>query len=387
MVSKRAGTFIMCIATSAILLTVSGCSSNEHADNALGFSNSNTDISYNTIASSGALSDAYFDTTSGSSSQKTETNTVIKDAESNYTEDESDQTLDVTLEKDKLVYTANVHLETTDFNNEVDMVKDLAESYGGVIQDESYRDGTDSYSYYSSNTVENRYAQLTIRIPSDKYDAFTSGVKQIGHLTNFSYSVDNISNQYNDTQAYIESYENQIEQLNKLYSQATTVSEVIEIESRISEVQTLLDRMRHRLQVMDIDVRYSTFYIYITEVSNFTLTKLELDNTPWYTKAGKYIADSATSFMQFMGTTVLGFIYTFWYIMITILIVAIVKFILYKKHERELRRFKLTHRDFIDFAEFNGLDPYKAMVKYKKNLIYSKNDNSTEDSTENSAEE
>lgn len=181
-------------------------------------------------------------------SQTTETETT--------TETESTQ---------KLVYEANIRMETTEYAETVKAIKQLISDNNGLIENEYEQ--TDS-SYYGENALY--YNTLKVRIPSENYDSFLNGLSGKGNIISKQTSTKNITKTYYDTSATIDALKIQQERLLEMMSNAQTVEDMITIESRLTEVETALKQYQAQLSTMDTDVEYSTITIDIEEVAEYS---------------------------------------------------------------------------------------------------------------------
>jgi hypothetical protein len=94
-----------------------------------------------------------------------------------------------------------------------------------------------------------------------------------GKVTSRSQNVENISRKYSDNSIEIESLELQQERLLEMMGKAETVEEMIMIEERLSDVQTKLNQKKSYRSAMDTDVEYSTVFLNINEVQEYTPVK------------------------------------------------------------------------------------------------------------------
>ena len=173
---------------------------------------------------------------------------------------------------EKLVYTGNLTVETTDFSATLARVKENITQMGGFIESED--DSDDAYGWYmdgyrkSSSTLR---TYIQARIPSARFYEFLDGVEgDSAKVTSRSVNVQNISRRYSETATTIESYEIQERRLLEMMEDAKRVSDMLEIEARLSEVQGYLKQYRNSLADMDTDVAYSTVSISIREVGIYT---------------------------------------------------------------------------------------------------------------------
>ncbi len=218
----------------------------------------------------------------------------------------------------KIVYTSYISLESKAFDNDVASVQKLVSENGGYFENTSS---------YGNSEYENRSANFTARIPSDKYDAFMNSVGEVGSVTSKSESVDDITANYVDVQARLKSLNTKLERLQELEAKAETVTDLLEIEDRINEVQYQIETYTAQKRVYDDQVDYSTVNIDIYEVATYTEVKAD---TAWnrFTKAFK---GSFEGFLTFLQNLVIGIIYVLPYLIIIIIILVIVLLIRKKK--------------------------------------------------------
>lgn len=174
------------------------------------------------------------------------------------------------LTGDKLVYTCDLTIQTLDYEECVETIKNNIATYNGIIERETESD--DAYRWYYEDYVKKngtRYLNLTIRIPSGSYYEFLDTLEGTGKIISKSSYVENISRQYYETGAMIESLEIQQDRLLDMMEQTTSIEDMITIEARLSEVQYQLSLYKNRLASMDADVEYSTITIRVEEVMEY----------------------------------------------------------------------------------------------------------------------
>ncbi len=176
------------------------------------------------------------------------------------------------VNKEKLVYTGSLAVETTDFDATLSRIRQDITDMGGFIEAED--DSDDSYGWYmegytkSSSTLS---SFIQARIPSARFYEFLDGIEgDSAKVTSRSVNVQNISRRYSETAGAIESYEIQEQRLLEMMKDAKRVSDMLEIEERLSEVQASLKSYRNSLSDMDTDVAYSTVSIRLREVGIYS---------------------------------------------------------------------------------------------------------------------
>lgn len=169
---------------------------------------------------------------------------------------------------DKIIYSADVNLETTEFEDTLEKISGLVDEYGGWIESSSIS-GANYYSISRGNTY-NRNAAYTIRIPSDDFDTVMSGISALGNVPYSHIYTENVTTQYYDTQARIDSYKTQEESLLKLMEKAESVEDIITIESKLADVRYSIESLQTTINNWDRKVSYSTVYLSVDEVSEYT---------------------------------------------------------------------------------------------------------------------
>lgn len=165
----------------------------------------------------------------------------------------------------KLIYRADVSAETAQIDQAVADLEALAESMGGYVE---YSD-IGNYGYGNSNE---RYANYTIRIPSEKYTAFLDALNASGSCTvqSISKSTEDIGAQYADTEARLETLRIKQERLQELLSQAENMEDIIAIENALTDIEYQIEWNSSTLNRYDALVNYSTVSVYLRQVARET---------------------------------------------------------------------------------------------------------------------
>lgn len=220
----------------------------------------------------------------------------------------------------KIVYNADLSMESTDFNAARDALLAAA-------------DANDAWLEYSSvsgtEKDHDRYAYFTVRVPVENYRAFLSDVGEAGSVLNLSESAQNITSSYIDVQARLSALEAQRDRLNELADQAETTADLLEIESQLSDVQYQLESYTQQLRNMDTQVSYSTVDISLNEVATLT---------PTGTSFGEKIADAFKGgwhgFVVFVQGLILVLIYL-WPVLVLGGAIALLVVFLVKRHRKK----------------------------------------------------
>lgn len=211
----------------------------------------------------------------------------------------------------KLIRNVNLEVETTEFDALLAGINSQVEAMGGYVENFSS-------SNYSSEDV--RRADIVARIPSDGLDGFLDNVSQQSNVVYRSESVDDVTLQYVDLDTRKKAMTVERDRLLELLEQAETVADIIEIESRLSEINYEIESLEARLRTIDNQVTYSTVYINICEVKVYTPVA---DKTIWQ-KIGDGFGNNVYNLLNDMENIVIGFIVSLPYIFVWVVIIAAV---------------------------------------------------------------
>ena len=167
-------------------------------------------------------------------------------------------------ENRKWVITVNMDAETEDLDGLMAGLDTEIAALGGYVEDQEIYNG----SSYASR--RHRNANLTVRVPADRVTDFTQAVSGIANVVSTNISRDDITLKYVDTESRVTALKTEEARLLELLAQAETMSDLLEIEARLSDVRYELENYASRLRVYDNQVDYATIYLFISEVQEYT---------------------------------------------------------------------------------------------------------------------
>ncbi len=161
--------------------------------------------------------------------------------------------------EEKIVYTGDVVFESRQYDEFVKQLNAAIASYKGVSQ---------SLKEYGEAS---RTMYLTVRIPAESFDQFINELRNTsGSVVSISVYSDNITRQYNETSIEIEALKTQHTRLLQLLEKAESLTDIIALEDRLSQVETRLTILENSRNDMDARVSYSTITITVREVTTYT---------------------------------------------------------------------------------------------------------------------
>ena len=208
-------------------------------------------------------------------------------------------TADTAATGQKLIRKVNIDAETEDMETLLGSLSGKIAALGGYIERQELYNGS-SYASYRS-----RSANLTVRIPADRLDSFVGEVKDASNVVSYNESQDDVTLTYVSTESRIKALETEQERLLELLGKAENMSDLLEIEARLTDVRYELESVTSQLLVLANKVDYATVYLYITQVSVYT----EVDEqTVWqriasgFRKNLKGLGEGLTDFFVWLVT-------------------------------------------------------------------------------------
>ena len=172
-------------------------------------------------------------------------------------------------ENRKLIRTVHLQAETKDLPSFLQNLEEKVASLGGYLQQRNLYNGSESDEYRS------RSADLTVRIPADRADEFLRNVEENANVVSSDETVDDVTLDYVATDSRKKALEAEEKRLLELMESAETMSDLLEIEERLTQVRGELESIVSQLRTYDDLVDYATVYLHISQVRELTPAKPE----------------------------------------------------------------------------------------------------------------
>ena len=168
----------------------------------------------------------------------------------------------------KLIKTVQIEAETEEYDALVAALEEKLTALGGYT--ESRQTGT-----YGKTR---RWSNMTLRIPVENLSAFVAHVTEEANVLSTSEQTQDVTLQYSDTEAKLAALKTEQARLMELLAAANNLSEILEIEARLSDVTYELERYESQKRGYDNRINYATVHLSLEEVA--VLTELE-EPTVW----------------------------------------------------------------------------------------------------------
>ena len=257
------------------------------------------------------------------------------DGEYAYTEEgEAIPANEATKESDfteKIIYTGYLYVETTEFDAGLAALDAMVSQYGGFLENSDISGYTMSQDD-GTTVVVDRYACYVIRIPCDKFDEFMDQAGSVGNVVNNSKTAQNITSQFTDTEAYLESLQVQEERLMAMMEQATDVESLIALEARLAEVRYEIESATRQLRNWQNQIDYSTVTVNLQEVAVYTPTAS--NNRTFGERMADAFSDGWHSFGRTLASLLVGLV-SVWPALLLLAVIAAVIVLLVKRSNKK----------------------------------------------------
>jgi len=170
----------------------------------------------------------------------------------------------------KIIETRNISMETLDFDATTKSVEDLVYNNLGYIESSNV---TGKGYNQKNNEYNPRYAYFTLRVPAEYYEGFVDQLITYGYVTSNNVDQQDVTTQYMDLTARIETMEIQEERLLSLLETSAKLEDILELERELADVRYEIETNQSYLNGLDNRVRYSTVYLEVREV--FEIVEIE----------------------------------------------------------------------------------------------------------------
>lgn len=150
---------------------------------------------------------------------------------------------------DSMIVTGNMSITVADPVESAEEAADLVEEAGGRVDSRTETPGTDT---------QPPRASLVLRVPSDKLEAVLDELRGLGTVNSVSQESSNVEQQRKDLDARIDALSASTARLRQLLAEATSIADLIAIESELTTRQSELDSLTQQRDWLVDQVDYST---------------------------------------------------------------------------------------------------------------------------------
>jgi len=209
-----------------------------------------------------------------------------------------------------------------------------------------------------------RTLTYTIRVPANQLDAIITAVGNNCNILSSSEKSTDVTLEYVDTKARVESLRVEYEQLMNLLKKSEDLNNIIVLQNRLTEVRYQIESYESRLRVLENQVTYATLHLTIREV--LEETAVEPAHVPTFgekiIKQFENTWENTKKFFQGLVLVLIAFLPGIIFLGINAIIVVIIIKSIKKKRRKKTNTAKINEKiippvSFDNFAHTEGIVP------------------------------
>ena len=228
-----------------------------------------------------------------------------------------------------LIRTVSMSTETKTIDKVKADVESQIRELGGYIENSSM-----------SGTGKNRDLRTiyyTIRIPADKLDSLITTVGNSCTVLSSSENTSDVTLEYVDTKARVESLRVEYDQLIKLLADAKDLDNILILQNRLTEVRYQIESAESRIRVLENQVQYATLNLQISEV--LEETEIEEPHVITYgERVGEQFKDMWEGTVEFFQNFLLGLIAAIPFLVFMGIVAVIIIVIVFAVRKKKMKR-------------------------------------------------
>ncbi len=232
-----------------------------------------------------------------------------------------------TADGQKLIRKVYLNAETEDYYGFMEALQQDVAALGGYFEQIEART---SGNYPSAN--------LTIRVPAARLDELTQKVDGFSNITYRSETQQNVTLQYVDNEARIKALETEQERLLELLEKGDNLTDILEIENRLSEVRYQLESAASTLRALANQVDYATVTLDVRQVEVFT----PVEQPGYWENIGSGFKSSLQSIGSFFKNLFSGLIIGLPYLLLLLVLPAVIVLLIIRRYRKKHPKVKRT---------------------------------------------
>ena len=226
----------------------------------------------------------------------------------------------------KMAITANYTIESLEFNNAVSALEAAVTQAGGYVG---------SSQITPSSEKRQGSAKYVIRIPVANTDAFSKALNGIGNIISRSMTTNDVTLTYTDISARIATLEAQETRVRALMGNASSTSELLTLEKRLTEISSELTSLKNQLATLENKVNYSTFNITLKDVTEYSAP--EEEETGFFKELGQNFVSAFELFGAILSVLLMIVVYLLPFALTAGIILGLIYFLRRRKAKKQAK--------------------------------------------------
>jgi len=193
------------------------------------------------------------------------------------------------------IKSGSMSVEAEDVESAMISFENLTLTYGGWIEQRNL-----------SSRVNSRHAGMVLRIPAAYYDEFILAASNIATVMNFEDRIIDVSAEYFDSEARLNINRAEEQSLLIFIENATSMEDIIQLEARLADVRTEIERHENNMRRIDRDVSFSTLSVTFQERGAATIRPIAANLG---TRMGDGFSSSVSGVVSFVENLIIMLAY------------------------------------------------------------------------------
>jgi hypothetical protein len=152
----------------------------------------------------------------------------------------------------QIIRTALLTVNVEAVSQKFEEVSNIALGAGGFVSSSTF-----------GNTGESQTASVTIRVPSDQYDATIRKLRGLGEVKEESSNANDVTEQYTDLQSRLRNLRASEERYLDLLTRAQNIDEILTVQDRINATRAEIEQVQGRIQMLDNQSSLATITVHL----------------------------------------------------------------------------------------------------------------------------
>ena len=245
-----------------------------------------------------------------------------------YSDNEFDYVEEETVEQKK-IKRGNISIEVEDISKSYEEIKSLVVSNEGYI-----------HSMLEYSTSRDSSISMVVKVKAANFEVLYDKVKEVGKVKEANMSSEDVTREYIDTKARIETLKVQEESLLNILSRADKVDDLLMVESELQRVREKIESSQGNLNYLENSINYSDLSI---SISMSKIPEKISEDMSIIEEIVFHIKDG----LGYWGNVLLNIIYiTLWNL--PLILVIVVVFIVLKKNKSKIKGIFRIRKDIPD---------------------------------------
>lgn len=150
------------------------------------------------------------------------------------------------LEDQKLIKQGDISLEVQDVKEAYIDITEIIKAYNGYV-----------FSMSETNYENQSYMNITIKVDSEEFENLFEQLKTMGELNSSNIYTQDVTREYIDTRARLDTLKIQEQTLQNLLTRAETVEDLLKIETELQRVRQDIEASQGQLNYLENAIDYS----------------------------------------------------------------------------------------------------------------------------------